>query len=95
MNKPLPHLEDEHMSLYEWSGGIAPCSPPADASRPRYWLAPGGVPAVLAPLLVLTGCGKPGPTDQAGGAPAPVLEGASPHSGPLYKGADGISLPQD
>ncbi len=56
MKTSSPHLADEHMNLYEWSGGVAYFGLPAETRRPHRWHASYGMLAVLTSLLLLNGC---------------------------------------
>lgn len=57
MSKTMPHLNDEHMQLYEWSGiGIGEASIPAKSKRPHPCRASYAVLGVLTSLLILNGC---------------------------------------
>jgi hypothetical protein len=64
MKNPTPHLADEHMNLYEWSGGVASFGLPVETRRPRRWHASYGALAALTSLLVLNGCDRQEPTGQ-------------------------------
>jgi|GEM_PF-3579300 len=66
MKKPAPHLADEHMNLYEWSGGLASFGSSAETRRPRRWHASYGVLAVMTSLLILSGCDRQNPAETAG-----------------------------
>lgn len=66
MNRILPHLTDEHMNLYEWSGALAADSRLAAPRRTSGWRASYGVLALLTTLLILNGCDRQGPAEQAG-----------------------------
>jgi hypothetical protein len=66
--RTTPHLNDEHMALYEWSGtvtGIA-FSLPARSKRSHPWHASTAVLGVLTSLLILNGCDNQGPAERAG-----------------------------
>jgi hypothetical protein len=66
--RTTPHLNDEHMQLYEWSGtvtGIA-FSLPARSKRSHPWHASHAVLGVLTSLLILNGCDNQGPAERAG-----------------------------
>jgi hypothetical protein len=68
MSKTMLHLNDEHMQLYEWSGAgtdIA-VSMPARSKRAHPWQASYAVLGVLTSLMILSGCDKQGPAEQAG-----------------------------
>lgn len=68
MSKTMLHLNDEHMQLYEWSGAgtdIA-VSMPAKSKRAHPWQASYAVLGVLTSLMILSGCDKQGPAEQAG-----------------------------
>jgi len=68
MSKITPHLNDEHMQLYEWSGigaGIA-INMPARSRRAHPWQASTAVLGVLTSLMILNGCDKQGPAERAG-----------------------------
>ncbi len=62
------HLDDEHMRLYEWSGAGTgmPHALPIGTKRSHPWHASYGVLAVLTSLLILNGCDRKGPAEQAG-----------------------------
>lgn len=66
MRKPAPHLADEHMNLYEWSGAPARFDPFVETRRPRRWHASYGVLAVMTSLLILGGCNRQNPAETAG-----------------------------
>jgi hypothetical protein len=68
MHKTMPHLNDEHMQLYEWSGSGTEIafSTPAKSKRAHPWHASYAVLAVLTSLLILNGCDKQGPAERAG-----------------------------
>lgn len=66
MNKILPHLTDEHMNLYEWSGALGADSRLTARRRTPAWRASYGVLALLTTLLILNGCERQGPAEQAG-----------------------------
>ena len=68
MHKTMPHLNDEHMQLYEWSGSGTEIafSMPAKSKRAHPWHASYAVLAVLTSLLILNGCDKQGPAERAG-----------------------------
>lgn len=66
--RKTPHLNDEHMQLYEWSGtvtGIA-FSLPARSKRSHPWHASTAVLGVMTSLLILNGCDSQGPAERAG-----------------------------
>lgn len=66
MSKTMPHLNDEHMQLYEWSGtGIGGTSIPGKSKRTHPWRASSAVLGVLTSLLVLNGCDNPASAEQA------------------------------
>jgi hypothetical protein len=68
MSKTTPHLNDEHMQMYEWSGtgtGIA-VSMPAKSRRAHPWQASCAVLGVLTSLMILNGCDNQGPAERAG-----------------------------
>lgn len=66
MSKTMPHLNDEHMQLYEWSGtGIWGTSIPAKSKRTHPWRASYAVLGVLTSLLVLNGCDSQASAEQA------------------------------
>lgn len=66
MNKTMPHLNDEHMQLYEWSGaGIEGAPIPAKSKRTHPWGASYAVLGVLTSLLILNGCDNPDSAEQA------------------------------
>jgi hypothetical protein len=66
MSKAMPHLNDEHMQLYEWSGsGIGGTSIPAKSKRTHPWRASYAVLGVLTSLLVLNGCDNQDSAEQA------------------------------
>lgn len=65
MSKTMPHLDDEHMQLYEWSGtGIGETSIPAKSKRTHPWGASYAVLGVLTSLLILNGCDNPDSAEQ-------------------------------
>lgn len=64
MKRSAPHLADEHMNLYEWSGGVAPFGATAETRRPRRSIAAHGTLAALVSLLLLTGCASLSPMDK-------------------------------
>jgi hypothetical protein len=77
------HLDDEHMRLYEWSGagpgtvaGI-----PEKPKRPHPWHASYGVLALLTSLLVLNGCDRKGPAEQAGEQVDQAIQGMKGEAG--------------
>lgn len=79
MTSSAPHLADEHMNLYEWSGGVATFGVAAESRHPRRWHASNGTLAVLASLLILNGCASLSsaektapPADNASASPAPA-----------------------
>lgn len=87
MKKPAPHLADEHMSSYEWRGGLVRFGPSAETRRPRRWHASHGVLALMTSLLILSGCDRQNPAETTGEAPAhdatPLYdETANPPGGP-------------
>lgn len=68
MSKTTLHLNDEHMHLHEWSGigtGLD-FSMPAKSKRGHPWQASYAVLGVLTGLMILSGCDKQGPAEQAG-----------------------------
>ena len=67
MQKTTPHLDDEHMKLYEWSGAGAGMAfaMPARSRRTHPWHASHGVLAVLTSLLILSACDSKNPVEQA------------------------------
>jgi hypothetical protein len=67
MQKTTPHLDDEHMKLYEWSGASAgmACTVSAKSKRTHPWHASHGVLAVLTSLLILSACDSKNPVEQA------------------------------
>lgn len=68
MHKTMPHLNDEHMQMYEWSGKGTEIafSMPAKSKRAHPWHASYAVLAVLTSLLILNGCDKQDPAERAG-----------------------------
>lgn len=64
MSKTMPHLNDEHMQLYEW-GGIGGISIPAKSKRTHPWRASYAVLGVLTSLLILNGCDNQDSAEQA------------------------------
>ena len=65
MSKTMPHLNDEHMQLYEWSGTGIDRSIPARSKRSHPWRASYAVLGVLTSLLVLNGCDNQASAEQA------------------------------
>ncbi|KVW95477.1 hypothetical protein [Thiobacillus denitrificans] len=65
MHKTMPHLNDEHMQLYEWSGTGSGISIPAKSKRTHPWRASYAVLGVLTSLLVLNGCDNQDSAEQA------------------------------
>lgn len=65
MSKTMPHLNDEHMQLYEWSGAGTYISIPAKSKRTHPWRASYAVLGVLTSLLVLNGCDNQDSAEQA------------------------------
>ena len=66
MSKTMPHLNDEHMQMYEWSGtGIGGTAIPAKSKRTHPWRASSAVLGVLTSLLVLNGCDNQDSAEQA------------------------------
>lgn len=66
MSKTMPHLNDEHMQRYEWSGtGIGESSIPAKSKRTHPWRASYAVLSVLTSLLILNGCDNQDSAEQA------------------------------
>jgi hypothetical protein len=65
--KPIKHLNDEHMRLYEWSGlGAQTAAALSDRpTRSHPWHASYGVLAVLTSLLILNGCDQQTAAEQA------------------------------
>jgi hypothetical protein len=61
-----PHLNDEHMQLYEWGGTGIAFSLPAKSKRSHPWHASYAVLGVLTSLLILNGCDNQGPAERAG-----------------------------
>jgi len=78
----MPHLNDEHMQLYEWSGAGTGMrhTLPTGSKRDHPWHASYGVLAALTTLLILNGCGRPAEQtgelrDNAMAAPGPGQDG--------------------
>lgn len=67
MQKTTPHLDDEHMKLYEWSGASAGMAYAISArsKRTHPWHASHGVLAVMTSLLILSACDSKNPVEQA------------------------------
>ncbi|MFP5505576.1 MAG: hypothetical protein ACLGH6_05215 [Gammaproteobacteria bacterium] len=67
MNLRHPH-QDEHMTHYEWSGALTaiPLNLPAGTRRDHPWHASTAILALLASLLILNGCDRQGPAEEAG-----------------------------
>lgn len=63
-----PHHEDEHMTHYEWTGAVTavPLNLPAATHRDHPWHASTAILALLASLLILNGCDRQGPAEEAG-----------------------------
>jgi len=61
-----PHLNDEHMQLYEWSGTGIAFSLPARSKRSHPWHASHAVLGVLTSLLILNGCDNRGAAERSG-----------------------------
>ena len=66
MNQRHP-LQDEHMTHYEWSGALTaiPLNLSAGAYRDHPWHASTAILALLASLLILSGCDRTGPAERA------------------------------
>lgn len=89
--KPIKHLNDEHMRLYEWSGLGAQTAVAltARSKRSHPWHASYGVLAVLTGLLILNGCDRQTAAEQAS---EQVGQAAQDPPEPLY---DNTTAPAD
>jgi len=79
MHSSIQYLNDEHMRLYKWSGaGTGPsCAIPQRSKRTHAWHASYAVLAVMTTCLLLNGCDKKGPAEQAETASKAILRGGS------------------
>lgn len=66
MRVQAPHLADEHMNFYEWSGSRAVRLPVRGSRGNSRWHMSYAVLAALVSLLALGGCNNKGPAEQAG-----------------------------
>lgn len=89
MSKTMPHLNDEHMPLYEWSGTGIGISIPARSKRTHPWRASYAVLGVLTSLLVLNGCDNQGSVEQAS-----EQIGQRMNDRPLYDDAASQPMPE-
>lgn len=82
MRKTTRHLNDEHMRLYEWcgAGDGTGCAIPPRSKRTHPWHASYSVLAVMTSVLILNGCDKKDPVEQAG---EPVVQEMKKEAGPL------------
>ena len=90
MHKTMPHLNDEHLQLYEWSGTGIGISIPAKSKRTHPWHASYGVLALLTSLLILNGCDNQGPAEQASEQIEQGMKGQ-----PLYDDAASRPMPPE
>lgn len=87
MYKSTQYLNDEHMRLYEWSGGGAGMHPAiaAKSKRTHSWHASYDVLALLTSLLILNGVDTKGPAKQAGAQVAQAVQGNERRNAPAEK----------
>lgn len=83
-----PHLNDEHMRLYEWSGAGTAHPLPKRSKRTHPWHASYAVLAALTNLLILSGCDSDVTTEQAG---ARVVQEPAPDATPASEAAAPVS----
>lgn len=84
MKTSTRHLDDEHMKLYEWQGGVMRPVTAEETRRPRRWHASYAVLALFTSLLVLGGCERQGPAEAAGERIDEAVEDVRDRAGQLY-----------
>lgn len=84
MKLTAPHLADEHMTFYEWNGNTPRFGVARNASRGHRWQASASVLAVLATLLILTGCDRQSPVEANSEKTAPAGEDTREQAADLY-----------
>jgi len=91
MRKSTPHLNDEHMRLYEWSGAGTHIDFPVKSKRTHPGHASYAVLAVLTNLLILSGCDSGATVEHVGAQVDQVVQEPAPDAAPPYEAAAPVS----